>query len=317
MPVPPPSLCSCGLRTDSHSGACVTSLREPASPDWELLPLLLRFVRASGCTGWFRGVLRLPDELKQNCVDDIVDLMPRFVELLSSEHQAVVTEAASVVANIAASPGENSSSRVIDSGAVPLLIKLLGSTDNNDLKDHAALALGNVAIGSAQARNHVIDSDGLEPLLKVMDDFVEGQSTSARVLNSTVWTVSQLCRAVPRPSVEVLRPVLPVLTQLLVGHIRRCRDRVRDWSASGKDDLCSGTAQEVFDYDSFHEGLLDSAKVFRAHVDLWDRLLADGGVPGRDTDCGLQPAIISFLFVSPPGSAADECERFSGWGGQH
>jgi tetratricopeptide (TPR) repeat protein len=165
---------------------------------------------------WFRGVLRLPDELKQNCVDDIVDLMPRFVELLSSEHQAVVTEAASVVANIAASPGENSSSRVIDSGAVPLLIKLLGSTDNNDLKDHAALALGNVAIGSAQARNHVIDSDGLEPLLKVMDDFVEGQSTSARVLNSTVWTVSQLCRAVPRPSVEVLRPVLPVLTQLLV-----------------------------------------------------------------------------------------------------
>ena len=46
---------------------------------------------------WFRGVLRLPDELKQNCVDDIVDLMRRFVELLSSEHQAVVTEAASVV----------------------------------------------------------------------------------------------------------------------------------------------------------------------------------------------------------------------------
>ena len=74
-------------------------------------------------------MLRLPDELKQNCVDDIVDLMRRFVELLSSEHQAVVTEAASVVANIAASPGENSSSRVIDSGAVPLLIKLLGSTD--------------------------------------------------------------------------------------------------------------------------------------------------------------------------------------------
>jgi hypothetical protein len=110
-------------------------------------------------------------------------------------------------------------------------------------------------------------------------------------------------------------PSAKVLTQLLVGHIRRCRDRVRDWSASGKDDLCSGTAQEVFDYDSFHEGLLDSAKVFRAHVDLWDRLLADGGVPGRDTDCGLQPAIISFLFVSPPGSAADECERFSGWGG--
>ena len=96
------------------------------------MPLLLRFVRlgsGSGCTGWFRGVLRLPDELKQNCVDDIVDLMRRFVELLSSEHQAVVTEAASVVANIAASPGENSSSRVIDSGAVPLLIKLLGSTD--------------------------------------------------------------------------------------------------------------------------------------------------------------------------------------------
>ena len=173
-------------------------------------------VAQQSAAAWFRGVLRLPDELKQNCVYDIVGLMPRFVELLSSDHQAVVTEAASVVANIAASPGENSSARVIDSGAVPLLIALLGTTNNNDLKDHAALALGNVAIGSAQARNHVIDSDGLEPLMKVMDDFVEGHSTSARVLNSTVWTVSQLCRAVPRPSVEVLRPVLPVLTQLLV-----------------------------------------------------------------------------------------------------
>ena len=165
---------------------------------------------------WFRGVLRLPDELKQNCVDDIVRLMPRFVELLSSPNQIVVTEAASVIANIAASPGESSSHTVIESGAVPLLVSLLGTTTNNDLKDHAALALGNVAIGSAHARDHVIECGGTSPLLAVMKDFVAGASTSARVLNSTVWTVSQLCRAIPRPSVAVLEPVVPVLCQLLV-----------------------------------------------------------------------------------------------------
>lgn len=165
---------------------------------------------------WFRGVLRLPDELKQNCVDDIVRLMSRFVELLSSPNQTVVTEAASVIANIAASPGDSSSHTVIESGAVPLLIELLGSTTNNDLKDHAALALGNVAIGSAAARDHVIECGGTTPLLAVMKEFVAGASTSARVLNSTVWTVSQLCRAVPRPSVSILEPVVPVLCQLLV-----------------------------------------------------------------------------------------------------
>ena len=81
-------------------------------------------------------MLRLPDELKQNCVDDIVRLMPRFVELLNSTNQSVATEAASVIANIAASPGKTSSHTVIESGAVPILVDLLGSTENNDLKDH-------------------------------------------------------------------------------------------------------------------------------------------------------------------------------------
>jgi hypothetical protein len=64
-----------------------------------------------------------------------------------------------------------------------------GGAGTNDLKDHAALALGNVAIGSAAARDHVIECGGTAPLLAVMKEFVAGASTSARVLNSTVWTV--------------------------------------------------------------------------------------------------------------------------------
>ena len=76
--------------------------------------------------------------------------------------------------------------------------------------------MGNVAIGSAQTRDCVIECGALGPLLTVIEDFVGGASTSARVLNSTVWTVSQLCRTVPRPLVEILRPAVPVLTQLLV-----------------------------------------------------------------------------------------------------
>ena len=153
---------------------------------------------------WFRGVLRLPDEVKTSCVEDIVRLTPRFVELLGSPAQPVVTEAASVIANIAASPGE-SSAKVIESGAVPLLIELLRSTSNNDLKDHAALALGNVAIGSAQARDLILESGGLEPLTDVMTDFVGGSSTSARVLNSTVWAISQM-RASPGSATASCRP---------------------------------------------------------------------------------------------------------------
>ena len=169
-----------------------------------------------------RRVLRLPDEGKPSCVEDSVRRTPRCGELRGSPAQAVVTEAASVIANIAASPGE-SSAKVIESGAVPLLIELLRSTSNNDLKDHAALALGNVAIGSAQARDLILESGGLEPLTDVMTDFVGGSATSARVLNSTVWAISQMCRAVSRaPCCSAAHALLPPAH---TASLLRCRGR--------------------------------------------------------------------------------------------
>jgi len=160
-----------------------------------------------------RAVRRMLSVEKDPPVREIADagIVKYLVHFLQvTDNTDIVFESAWALTNIAST---SLTKIVVESGAVPILIKLLKSMYPN-IREQCAWCLGNIAGDNSTFRDSLLHQQILAPLILNME-----QPQSMSLLQNVTWSVSNLCRGKPAPELSLVEACVAPLAMLLTNPV--------------------------------------------------------------------------------------------------
>jgi importin subunit alpha-6/7 len=135
-------------------------------------------------------------------------IIPRLVRFLQLDNNPVLQREAVWILGVAASGTFEHTDAVVEGGAIPHLVRLLGSP-SDDVRQNSVRALGEIAVDSPHHRDAVLKAGAIDPLLRLLVKDDGNKSLIRRAARA----LSELCS--DGPGIEQVRPALPVLAGLL------------------------------------------------------------------------------------------------------
>jgi importin subunit alpha-1 len=136
-------------------------------------------------------------------------ILPQLVAFLTSESSQLVFESCWALTNIA-SGNSAQTNAVVNSGAVPLVIQLLKTSQDDDVKEQAVWFLGNAAGDSTKSRDLLLNMGVLDAILAL-----NVPELKFAAMRNATWTISNLARGKPQPALKKIKPAIHVLSQLI------------------------------------------------------------------------------------------------------
>jgi len=141
---------------------------------------------------------------------DESELQLEFIRAVNSSDPQLQLDALTRYRTLITTPGYPEQTWLVtEMRAVPILIQLINSP-NDDVKEQAIWAVGNIACDYLNLRDHVLNCGALEPLLRQLNE-----SNTLSLLRNATWALSNLCRGKPSPDYLLVSKALPTLLRLL------------------------------------------------------------------------------------------------------
>jgi len=136
--------------------------------------------------------------------------------LLQHDSHDLQLECSWALTNIA-SGASNECQVVIDSGAVPIFLDYLNSSNDLAVVEQVAWAIGNIAGDSVESRNMLLDLGTVPALIDAVAKYEASTNNVNSLMTNLTWSLSNIVRQ-KMPNSDIVTAVLPTLTRLLMLH---------------------------------------------------------------------------------------------------